>query len=252
MNWRNLIKLNFFNWRNKKYYNSISRQSGIVHKDKAMRQLDLDLWEMNWLVAAAQQRKAKAIPFFSLRMGRMDCFAFSLRACRPREWMNSMELCCLFFWWVMAAASGRGSAKRKQTTTTTPIEWFHSCGACGDWLISFFFFSLFWWVMAAASGRGSAKRERTKEKERNESTKQERKKVSEVNSWNERELWNENKFIYLSGASPPMEWMNATPHQAVPLRGKLIHSFFGWPALPRKATKGRGDWLVLLLLFFSL
>ena len=36
---------------NKKYYNSISRQSGIVHKDKAMRQLDLDLWEMNWLVA---------------------------------------------------------------------------------------------------------------------------------------------------------------------------------------------------------
>ena len=27
----------------KKYYNSISRQSGIVHKDKAMRQLDLDL-----------------------------------------------------------------------------------------------------------------------------------------------------------------------------------------------------------------
>ena len=32
---------------NKKYYNSISRQSGIVHKDKAMRQLDLDLWEMN-------------------------------------------------------------------------------------------------------------------------------------------------------------------------------------------------------------
>ena len=35
----------------KKYYNSISRQSGIVHKDKAMRQLDLDLWEMNWLVA---------------------------------------------------------------------------------------------------------------------------------------------------------------------------------------------------------
>ena len=216
-----------------------------------MRQLDLDLWEMNWLVAAAQQRKAKAIPFFSLRMGRMDCFAFSLRACRPREWMNSMELCCLFFWWVMAAASGRGSAKRKQTTTTTPIEWFHSCGACGDWLISFFFFSLFWWVMAAASGRGSAKRERTKEKERNESTKQERKKVSEVNSWNERELWNENKFIYLSGASPPMEWMNATPHQAVPLRGKPIISLQLIASAAWAGQSMKKKWMVELLFFSS-
>ena len=31
----------------KRYYNSISRQSGIVHKDKAMRQLDLDLLTMS-------------------------------------------------------------------------------------------------------------------------------------------------------------------------------------------------------------
>jgi len=41
--------IHFISWSWLKiYYNSISRQSGIVHKDKAMRQLDLDLWEMNW------------------------------------------------------------------------------------------------------------------------------------------------------------------------------------------------------------
>ena len=36
----------------KKYYNSITRQSGIVHKDKAMRQLDLFL--LQWLVAGSE------------------------------------------------------------------------------------------------------------------------------------------------------------------------------------------------------
>ena len=35
-----------------KYYNSITRQSGIVHKDKAMRQLDLFL--LQWLVAGSE------------------------------------------------------------------------------------------------------------------------------------------------------------------------------------------------------
>ena len=38
------------------YYNSISRQSGIVHKDKAMRQLDLDL--LQWLMVAGSASPA--------------------------------------------------------------------------------------------------------------------------------------------------------------------------------------------------
>ena len=59
------MEFHFIRWmRIKKYYNSISRQSGIVHKDKAMRQLDLDLWEMNWLVAAL----AHSFLFFSFQL----------------------------------------------------------------------------------------------------------------------------------------------------------------------------------------
>ena len=57
MKFISLHQLNWFRFINficeidgMNYYNSISRQSGIVHKDKAMRQLDLDLWQ--WLMVA--------------------------------------------------------------------------------------------------------------------------------------------------------------------------------------------------------
>ena len=62
----------------KMYYNSISRQSGIVHKDKAMRQLDLDLWEMNWLVAGPRKEKDKLIWFPLFENGRNQSIIISL------------------------------------------------------------------------------------------------------------------------------------------------------------------------------
>ena len=42
----------FIHFGFQEYYNSITRQSGIVHKDKAMRQLDLFL--LQWLVAGSE------------------------------------------------------------------------------------------------------------------------------------------------------------------------------------------------------
>ena len=64
---------------------------------------------------AAQQRKAKAIPFFSLRMGRMDCFAFSLRACRPlRNLRMEVGLVFSFFGGLWPLAAARGSAKERE------------------------------------------------------------------------------------------------------------------------------------------
>ena len=74
---------------NKKYYNSISRQSGIVHKDKAMRQLDLDLWEMNWLVAGQPIQQTKNNSNLLFLMGRLDCFG-CWRAVAPKGmyWMK--------------------------------------------------------------------------------------------------------------------------------------------------------------------
>ena len=60
-NWIHWMEFHFIWWmRIKKYYNSISRQSGIVHKDKAMRQLDLDL--LQWLMRLSTQ----CIPFISI------------------------------------------------------------------------------------------------------------------------------------------------------------------------------------------
>ena len=80
----------------KRYYNSISRQSGIVHKDKAMRQLDLDLWEMNWLVAAARESTNSII--------------FSLWEWEKRDWIVWFPLAArpLFknLWFLMKAGGG--------------------------------------------------------------------------------------------------------------------------------------------------
>ena len=113
----------------KKYYNSISRQSGIVHKDKAMRQLDLDLWEMNWLVAAAAQQQH----FFSFQLvlpnGRAEEKKFVEGSAAPSQTANwkFAELFgaeCLMGWNVFLLAvfaagggygrcSAMGSAKGK-------------------------------------------------------------------------------------------------------------------------------------------
>ena len=120
--------------RIKKYYNSISRQSGIVHKDKAMRQLDLDLWEMNWLVAAAQQRKAKGNSILLFENGKngLLCFLF---AGVPPKGMNEWNGVVLF---VPLVGYGRcprqGLRQGKANNNNNSIEWFHSCGAKQKWV----------------------------------------------------------------------------------------------------------------------
>ena len=84
--------------------------------------------EINWSFAewsetfmpAAQQRKAKAIPIHSLRMDEWDCFAFSLRACRPKEWMNWFDWWLSFLW-----INGGGASRpmlRKKERTSQPIK----------------------------------------------------------------------------------------------------------------------------------
>ena len=93
------------NWL-KRYYNSISRQSGIVHKDKAMRQLDLDLWEMNWLVAAARESTNSII--------------FSLWEWEKRDWIVWFPLAArpLFknLWFLMKAGGGASQSINHQST----------------------------------------------------------------------------------------------------------------------------------------
>ena len=88
------------------YYNSISRQSGIVHKDKAMRQLDLDLWEMNWLVAAARESTNSII--------------FSLWEWEKRDWIVWFPLAArpLFknLWFLMKAGGGASQSINHQST----------------------------------------------------------------------------------------------------------------------------------------
>ena len=131
----------------KKYYNSISRQSGIVHKDKAMRQLDLDLWEMNWLVAAL----AHSFPLFlsipalqnelDEEIKRNDelegpreqssnstsienwLVEFAAVPAEDNLWMKWSLLCWFLFFGGLWAAAGRTAPQREENNQTKQTEW---------------------------------------------------------------------------------------------------------------------------------
>ena len=86
---------------NKKYYNSISRQSGIVHKDKAMRQIhfgeELFFLFNSWLVAALAH-SIHSFPFSSAlpnelkeEKNRIDGLEGPLRIENELNWINLMN-----------------------------------------------------------------------------------------------------------------------------------------------------------------
>ena len=85
----------------KKYYNSISRQSGIVHKDKAMRQIhfgeELFFLFNSWLVAALAH-SIHSFPFSSAlpnelkeEKNRIDGLEGPLRIENELNWINLMN-----------------------------------------------------------------------------------------------------------------------------------------------------------------
>ena len=110
------------------YYNSISRQSGIVHKDKAMRQLDLDLWEMNWLVAAARE-STNSIIFSLWEWEKRDWIVWFPLAARPlfKNLWFLMKAGCLMdelvaFFEFVGYGRGHPPMLRKEKKTSQPTH----------------------------------------------------------------------------------------------------------------------------------
>ena len=89
------------NWL-KRYYNSISRQSGIVHKDKSEKLKVLNEWICEqWLIGGCRWPSAKPTIQSNLLflMGRLVELGL-LRPCGPRKQMKSIEnWLVLFYWW---------------------------------------------------------------------------------------------------------------------------------------------------------
>ena len=103
------MEFHFIWWMKiKKYYNSISRQSGIVHKDKAMRQLDLDLWEMNWLVAGP----AHSTLFISFQLALPNGRAEEIK----KELTGSGPLCGVWNW-RMKFQQSKGKEQRSNSNS---------------------------------------------------------------------------------------------------------------------------------------
>ena len=122
------------NWL-KRYYNSISRQSGIVHKDKSEKLKVLNEWICEqWLIGGCRWPSAKPTIQSNLLflMGRLVELGL-LRPCGPRKQMKSIENWLVLFYWcwmdvgclvdwffggLWAGWPAKGSAKRSQHQQT--------------------------------------------------------------------------------------------------------------------------------------
>ena len=108
------------------------------------------------------------------------------------------------------------------------FEWRNGL-TCGDWLLICFLLSLFGGVMGWLASQGlRQKRENKARKQINQSTKQERKKDSEWNSWMKANSWMEAGRPQRKRAAQWKSWMNGSPNRSAVRQAKAKTNEAAW------------------------